>query len=251
LGASLSLIQPAREDSQDYLAIMNEIAKTGENSFRQLTERTDGFLDYFYQATPVNEIGLLNIGSRPSHRKKRDRSKQSVRAIGWVFAWAQSRQTLPAWYGIGHALAAWRADDPERLAKLQAMYHEWPFFRNLLSNAQMALSKSELTIAKEYAGLCNDPKVGERIYNLINGEYNRSIKQILAVANIDVLLEENPMLWASLNWRNAHLAPLNYIQISLLKRLRAEDEEKLQENRWMPPLLRTINAIAAGMRNTG
>ena len=246
--ASLSLVQPVAPDLPEYLTIMDELAHIGEQSYRGLTERTPGFLDYFYEATPVGEIGQLNIGSRPSHRKKQDRSKNSVRAIGWVFAWAQSRQTFPAWYGIGFSLATWCAGKPERLDTLQIMYRDWPFFRNLLSNAQMALSKSDMTIAKEYAGLCVDPETGKRVYGLIAGEYQHCVEWILAIANTKQLLEENPVLAASLQRRDAYLGPLNILQVFLLRQVRSVDTE---DNPWLKPLLRSINAIAAGMRNTG
>ncbi|WP_255211226.1 phosphoenolpyruvate carboxylase, partial [Methylogaea oryzae] len=220
LKASISLVQPVRQDRTEDLAVMAELARIGEHSYRELTERTDGFLDYFYEATPVGEIGQLNIGSRPSHRKKKDRSKQSVRAIAWVFSWAQSRQTFPAWYGIGSALASWCAGKPERLQRLRAMYREWPFFRNLLSNAQMALSKSDMEIAREYAGLCPEPSTGKRIHDLIAAEYQRCEDWVLDVAEADGLLAENPELAASLKRRNAYLGPLNYLQATLLRRVR-------------------------------
>jgi phosphoenolpyruvate carboxylase len=227
------------------------LAHIGEQSYRDLTERTPGFLDYFYEATPVGETGQLNIGSRPSHRKKQDRSKNSVRAIGWVFAWAQSSQTFPAWYGIGFSLATWCAGKPERLETLQTMYRDWPFFRNLLSNAQMALSKSDMGIAKEYASLCVDPDTGQRVYGLIASEYQRCVEWILSIANAKQLLEENPVLAASLHRRDAYLGPLNYLQVFLLRQVRSVDIENSEDNPWLKPLLRTINAIAAGMRNTG
>ncbi len=251
LKASLNMIRPHEEDRKDYLGIMDELAEIGERAYRGLTENTAAFLDYFYEATPVREIGMLNIGSRPSHRNQQDRSKASVRAIAWVFAWAQSRQTLPAWYGIGTALETWRQSDPSRLAKLQKMYQEWPFFRTLLSNAQMALSKSDLSIAKEYAALCENPETGNEVYRLISEEYGRASRQILNVANINVLLEENPSLAISLQRRNPYLDPLNYIQVALLRRLRSDAGTDPRESRWLAPLLRSINAIAAGMRNTG
>jgi len=117
--------------SEENMSIMREIMTYGENSYRQLTDNTEGFLDYFYEATPVSEIALMNIGSRPSHRKPGDRSKSSVRAIGWVFGWAQARQTLPAWYGIGTALQQWIGDDDSRLQKLRDMYQRWPYFKAL------------------------------------------------------------------------------------------------------------------------
>jgi phosphoenolpyruvate carboxylase len=251
LKASVSLVQPMPRDRPEDLAVMDELARIGEHSYRELTERTPGFLDYFYEATPVAEIGGLNIGSRPSHRKKGDRSKNSVRAIGWVFSWAQSRQTFPAWYGIGLSLSIWCADKPERLEKLRQMYRDWPFFRNLLSNAQMALSKSDMDIAKEYASLCVDPDTGERVYGLITSEHRLSVDWILEVADTNRLLAENRALADSLHRREAYLGPLNYLQVFLLRKVREIDPNNPTENPWMKPLLRTINAIAAGMRNTG
>ena len=251
LKASVSLVQPVPRDRPEDLAVMDELAQIGEHSYRELTERTPGFLDYFYEATPVGEIGGLNIGSRPSHRKKGDRSKNSVRAIGWVFSWAQSRQTFPAWYGIGVSLSTWCSDKPERLEKLRQMYRDWPFFRNLLSNAQMALSKSDMDIAKEYAGLCVNPDTGMRVYGLIAREYRLSVDWILEVANTDRLLAENPALADSLHRRDAYLGPLNYLQVFLLRKVRTIDPINSDESPWMQPLLRSINAIAAGMRNTG
>lgn len=248
--ASISLIQPVEPDQADNLALMEELAQLGERSYRQLTEHTPGFLDYFYEATPVQEIGQLNIGSRPSHRKKQDRSKYSVRAIAWVFAWAQSRQTFPAWYGIGSSLESYCAGNPERLNALRELYKNWPFFRNLLSNAQMALSKSDMIIAEEYSSLCSDPEVGKRVHGLIASEHRRCVDWVLEIAECDQLLAENPELAASLRRRNDYLGPLNYMQAGLLRALN-EGEDANGQSRWMNPLLRTINAIAAGMRNTG
>jgi phosphoenolpyruvate carboxylase len=249
--ASLSLVKPVPQPADDHQAVMTELARLGETSYRGLTEQTDGFLDYFYEATPVSEIGRLNIGSRPSHRKQQDRSKASVRAIAWVFAWAQSRQTFPAWYGIGASLAGWCAGKAERLETLREMYRDWPFFRNLLSNSQMALCKSNMEIAREYASLCADPATGKQVWDLVAGEHQRSVDWVLQVAHIDRLLAENPPLAASLHRRDAYLGPLNYLQVSLLRRVRSLAPEDAAGSPWMKPLLRTINAIAAGMRNTG
>jgi phosphoenolpyruvate carboxylase len=251
LKSSVSLIKPVAKDKPEYYKVMTELSRIGENGFRELTERTQGFLDYFYEATPVSEIALLNIGSRPSHRKKQDRSKNSVRAIAWVFSWAQSRQTFPAWYGIGSSLATWCAGKPERLQTLQAMYQDWPFFRNLLSNVQMALSKTDMNIAKDYAGLCENKNTGKRIHHLVESEYQRCVDWILDVTSNQNLLEDNPILANSLKRRNSFLGPLNLIQVVLLRRLRCTEVEAGDINPWMQPLLRTINAIAAGMRNTG
>ncbi|MEJ2178854.1 MAG: phosphoenolpyruvate carboxylase [Gammaproteobacteria bacterium] len=251
LKASSNLVTASEPDRKDYLGIMDEFAETGENAYRDLTDNTEGFLDYFYEATPLNEIGMMNIGSRPSHRKKSDRSKSSVRAIAWVFGWAQSRHTLPAWYGIGSALEQYRNNDPTRLAKLQQMYQEWPFFRAMLSNTQMALFKAELDIAKEYSKLCEDQTIGARIYQLIREEYERTILQVLNVTGQLTLLEDNKTLALSLTRRDPYLDPLNYIQVVLLKRYRDESLSEEEKQAWLNPLLRTINGIAAGMRNTG
>lgn len=249
--ASAHMLRPVAPDRAEYLGVMDEIARVGEDHYRLLTERTEGFLDYFYEATPVREIGLMNIGSRPSHRKAGDRSKGSVRAISWVFAWGQSRHAIPAWFGIGAALAAWRNADPVRLAKLQVMYREWPFFRTLLSNAQMALAKTDMGLAGEYAQLCEDQAMARRVFELIHAEFLRARSEILAVAGSRALLEENPALALSLASRNTYLDPLNSIQVALLRRIREMPPELQDESPWMEPLLRSINAIAAGMRNTG
>ncbi|MBI5462046.1 MAG: phosphoenolpyruvate carboxylase [Gammaproteobacteria bacterium] len=251
LKASRSLVQPAEQDRNDYLGIMDEIARIGEKAYRDLTDRTDGFLDYFYEVCPVNEIGLLNIGSRPSHRKQGNRAKTSIRAIPWVFGWAQSRHTLPAWYGIGLALETWRQRDPARLAKLQTMYQEWPFFRALLSNTQMSLFKAQMDIAREYTELAVDKDRAASIYENIRGEFQRTLTQVLNVANQKVLIQENPPLYLSLTRRDPYLDPLNHIQLTLLKRYRNEQLPDAERDRWLDPLLRSINAIAGGMRNTG
>ena len=249
--ASLSLIQDVAKPHEDHLQVMSELATIGERNYRLLTEQTPGFIDYFYESTPLSEISQLNIGSRPSHRKKHDRSKASVRAIGWVFSWAQSRQTFPAWYGVGTSLAEWACGKPERLQVLQSMYANWPFFRNLLSNAQMALRKSDPEIAREYASLCQDQLSAKRVWSLITAEYQTCVDWILQVARTETLLEDNPTLNSSMAWRDTFLGPLNHIQVSLLQRLREEDAGDSTPNPWVKPMLRTINAIAAGMRNTG
>ncbi|HFE39604.1 MAG TPA: phosphoenolpyruvate carboxylase, partial [Gammaproteobacteria bacterium] len=249
--ASTCLINPPSDDRKDYLGIMDHLVANGEQQYRTLTEHTEGFLDYFYEATPVSEIGLMNIGSRPSHRKKGDRSKNSVRAISWVFGWAQARHTLPAWFGIGSALENWRNNDPNRLVKLHQMYLDWPFFKSLMSNTQMALFKAEMNIAKEYSKLCEDPAVGEKIYRIVNEEYQRTVTQVLNVINCTELLEENPAFQLSLSRRNPYLDPLCHIQIKILRHYRKLEQGDHEKELWQAPLLRSINAIATGMRNTG
>ena len=251
LKASRVVIQSAVEDRHDYMRVMDEITRLGEHSYRDLIDETAGLFDYFYEVTPVTEIGLLNIGSRPSHRKQQDRSKSSIRAIPWVFGWAQSRHTLPAWYGLGTALESWCNHDPARLALLQKMYQDWPFFRSLLDNIQMALFKGDMTIAHEYTRLASDHKLAENIYGKIRAEYQRTVTQVLSICGTLQLLEDNPSLGLSLFRRNPYLDPLNNIQVTLLARYRNTDLTNAQRERWLKPLLRSINAIASGMRNTG
>ena len=251
LKASRSLIMPPGRDNEEYLDIMQQLADNGEQVYRDLTDNTPGFLDYFYEATPVSEIGLMNIGSRPSHRKKGDRSKSSVRAIAWVFGWAQSRHTLPAWYGIGSALKMWLNGKVNGMQKLQEMYRAWPFFRALLSNTQMSLFKAEMGIAEEYAELAHNPEQARVVYTRISSEHRDTTANVLEVAQLGSLLEETPVLALSLSRRNPYLDPLNHIQITLLKRYRNENQDEATRTMWLEPLLRSINSIATGMRNTG
>jgi phosphoenolpyruvate carboxylase len=251
LKASTSLVRAQKQDCRDFLSIMDKLAGDGEAAFRNLTDRTPGFIDYFYETTPLNEIGLLNIGSRPSHRKKGDRSKASVRAIAWVFGWAQSRHTLPAWFGIGTALHSWRDNDPQRLAILQRMHREWPFFRALLSNTQMALFKADMSIAARYAGLAENQETADAIYRTICDEHARTVSAVLDIAGTTSLMQETPQLALSLARRNPYLDPLNHIQVLLLQRCRDEGLPQAERDAWLNPLLRSINAIAGGLRNTG
>jgi phosphoenolpyruvate carboxylase len=248
--ASRCLIADPPQDRKDYVGIMDELARYGEKAYRGFVNGTPGALDYFYEVTPLDAIALLNIGSRPSHRKRADRSLGSIRAIPWVFGWAQSRHTLPAWFSIGTAIERWRGNDVERLAKLQKMYQEWPFFRALLSNTQMALFKAELDIAHQYIRLAHDRDQAERIYGIIRDEYERTVTQVLNLSGLHELMEETPELRVSLARRNIYLDPLNHIQAFLLERYRGEEAAEEREQ-WLDPLLRSINAIAAGMRNTG
>jgi len=251
VSASTGLIRKTKPDQASFQSNMQLLADQGETAYRRLTEQTPGFLDYFYEATPVSEIAMLNIGSRPSHRAKGDRSKSSVRAIAWVFGWAQARQTLPAWYGLGSALEDCCSGHKKRLKELREMYREWPFFRALLSNTQMALFKSRMDIAREYAQLCGNEEARDEVFDMIESEYRRTVKWISRVAQIDELLDDSPLLKTSLSRRDPYLDPLNHIQLELLQRYRGLDTRELDREASLDPLLRSINAIASGMRNTG
>ncbi|MFK5892703.1 MAG: phosphoenolpyruvate carboxylase [Pseudomonadota bacterium] len=249
--ASSCLIRKERDENSDHLQIMKGLSQTGESVYRRLTDDTPGFIDYFYEATPVNEIALMNIGSRPSHRKHGDRSKSSIRAIGWVFGWAQSRHTLPAWFGIGSALEDFIKAREGNLQELQKMYQNWPYFNSLMSNTQMALFKADMDIAMEYSELCEDQEEADLIYTMIANEYSLTVRNIFAVAQISSLLEETPILQLSLERKQPYLDSLVHIQLTLLKRYRNMNLTEEERDIWISPLLRSINAIASGMRNTG
>ncbi len=249
LKASRCLIEEPPEINPSYTEIMDELANEGERCYHDLVDRTPGFLDYFYEATPVREIGMLNMGSRPSHRKRGDRAKSSIRAIPWVFGWAQSRHTMPAWYGIGHALNVWSRRHPDQVHILREMNAQWPFFRALLSNTQMALFKSDMVIAEVYASLCEDQELAKRIHAKFEEELKLSKTLTLDIAGAKELLGETPSLALSLTRRAPYLDPLNHIQVTLLERYR--NPNCPDRDACLDPLLRSINAIAAGMRNTG
>jgi len=251
LKASLNLVEEPDKVDDRFLKAAADMAQLGERAYRGLIDETEGLIDYFYEATPVSEIGMMNIGSRPSHRKVLDRSKSSLRAIPWVFGWAQSRHTVPAWYGIGSALEQWVAGDNEKLSLLQNMYQQWPFFHSFLSNTQMSLFKAEMDIAHAYSSLCENQEQAEAIFGQIRKEYERAKDMVLKIAQIDSLMEETPNIALSLTRRNPYLDPLNYIQITMMSKFRDQSVSDEESERWLNPLLRSINAIAAGMRNTG
>ena len=235
------------KDESEYLKIMDSMAEVGERVYRDLIDDTKGILDYFYEVTPIDEVGSMNIGSRPSHRRRADRSRKSIRAIPWVFSWSLSRYTLPAWYGLGSALEKYVEDNAEEgIEKLRKMYSEWPFFYNLIENIQLALSKANMIVARDYASLCTDTESAEHIFSIIEEEYNKTVKYVLQVSNCKYLLENEPSQKLSLQRREPYLVPLNHIQVDLLRRKRAESEIDS-----LPIILRTISAISTGMRNTG
>ncbi len=234
--------------TNNFEEIMSEMSIVGEKKYRDLTDDKEGIMDYFYEATPVQELAELNIGSRPSHRKKTQRSKYSIRAIPWVFGWSLSRHTLPAWYGLGSALTQMIASDQSSMDKLKTMYAEWPFFRVLLDNIQMALAKSDLGIARDYSLLVKDRNAANQIIDDIEKEFEWTVQTLLRIVGSDQLLSDNTKLSLSLSRRQPYLDPLNYIQVMLLKAHREIPDEDTVN---LDPLLRTIHAIATGMKNTG
>ncbi|TCD46707.1 phosphoenolpyruvate carboxylase [Streptococcus sp. X16XC17] len=228
-----------------YRATMDDIVEDSYSIYRELVFGNPHFYDYFFAATPIREVSSLNIGSRPAARKTITEIS-GLRAIPWVFSWSQNRVMLPGWYGVGSSFKRYIDKAPENLAKLQKMYTSWPFFRSLLSNVDMVLSKSNMNIAFEYAKMCQDPEV-EAVFYPILDEWQLTKNIILQIEQNDSLLAELPFLRASLDYRLPYFNVLNYIQIELINRLRRGELSADQEN-----LIHiTINGIATGLRNSG
>ena len=246
--SSRFVVQPP--ELPQYEALFARLADAGEQRYRQLTDHTEGFYQFYSQATPVTEISLLNIGSRPAHRKKGLPSKTTLRAIPWVFGWSLARFTLPAWYGVGSALHS--VLDDEGLMK--EMNNCWPFFNVFISNIEMAFTKSEMSIAQAYSELCDDETLRKNIMKAVTDEHELTYSGLNTLLNQTSLLAHQQNLAASLQWRNAYLDPINYIQIELLKRARQKDvigDGNHGDLDVEDPLIRSINALAAGLRNTG
>ena len=243
-----SLIQPqVNAPNEAYLAAMEELSASAYAAYRGLVYETEGFEDYFWASTVISEIATLNIGSRPASRG-RTRRIEDLRAIPWVFSWAQCRLMLPGWYGFGSAVAAWVAAHPDKgIGFFRELYREWPFFRMLLSNMDMVLAKSSIAVASRYAELVPDETLRRTIFSRIRAEWQMSIDTLLAIMGHERLLQGNPLLERSIRHRFPYLDPLNHVQVELLKLHRAEgaDEQVLRG------VQLTINGISAGLRNSG
>jgi phosphoenolpyruvate carboxylase len=244
---------PHPEPPDEWLHALEELAAIARRHYRALVYDTPEFVSYFRSATPIAEISRLNIGSRPASRKRSDRI-EDLRAIPWVFSWMQSRHTIPGWYGIGAALEAFIKPedtlDSERLAMLQEMYLHWPFFRTVIDNAQMILGKADLNIAHRYAELVPDPTLAAQVFTAVEDEYTRAAEWLCRVAQIEQLLDNIPVLQRAIRRRNPYIDPLSYIQIALLRRLRADPEQPAHPELEDAVLL-SINGLAAGLLNTG
>ncbi|OAN42908.1 phosphoenolpyruvate carboxylase [Chloroflexus islandicus] len=238
----------ARQPEPEWLAAMEQMASTARTVYRRLVYEDPDFLTYFRSATPVAEFNRLRIGSRPVSRRQSDRI-EDLRAIPWVFSWMQSRHTIPGWFGLGSALAQFAEADPNHLHLLRAMYRHWPFFTTLLDNAQMIMLKADMGIARRYAELVPDQAIAERIFQQIEAEFHRTGRMICQITEYNDLLDNQPVLQRAIRQRNPYIDPLSYVQIELLRRLRAAPPEAQGELETV--LLMSINGIAAGLKNTG
>lgn len=231
----------------EYHRIMEELSLDAFAAYRKLVYETPGFTDYFFTATPIREIAELNIGSRPSARKPSNRI-EDLRAIPWVFSWGLNRTLLPGWFGYGSAVKRFIEREGETgLAQLQAMYKNWPFFRGLMSNMDMVLSKTDMGIASRYAELVADVELRERIFGAIEHEWETTVNMLFDVTKNTTLLQDNPTFARSLLTRTPYIDPLNHLQVALLERHRAGDNDEVVKR----AIHLTINGIAAGLRNSG
>ncbi len=231
----------------EFHRIVESLSADAFSAYRKLVYETPGFTDYFFAATPIREIAELNIGSRPSSRKAMD-NIEDLRAIPWVFSWSLNRAILPGWFGFGSAAKNFvEREGDAGLKQLQAMNQNWAFFRGLLSNMDMVLSKTDMGIASRYAELVTDEALRTRIFSEIEAEWERTVEMLFAITGASTLLEENPTLARSLTTRTPYIDPLNHLQVGLLQRHRdGDDNEKVKR-----AIHLTINGIAAGLRNSG
>jgi phosphoenolpyruvate carboxylase len=229
-----TLLAAATPEQEVDTTLLERLADRSRVTYRALSD-DPAFVEFFRAFTPVDELALLNIGSRPARRPSAEGYLASLRAIPWVFAWTQNRCLLPAWYGCGTAFAEAEIGD------LRALYRERPFFRTLVHNLEMTLAKSSMEIAAEYLELVADARIWQGIVD----EHRQTVASVLEIVEARDLLDRHPVLQESIRLRNPYVDPMNAVQVSLLRRYRGGDDAAV------PPLLRSIAGIAAGLRNTG
>ncbi len=218
----------------------SKLSQASMTAYRSLVYETPGFVDYFRAATPIAELAELKIGSRPASRTS-STAIEDLRAIPWVFSWSQSRVMLPGWFGFGSAVQGMD------MAELQAMGKEWPFFRTLIQNMEMIMAKADMTIARRYARLVPDANLGATIYGAIKDEWDKTKDAVLTITGQSDLLGGQPELDRLIRLRMPYVEPLNHVQIELIRRRRAGDDDPLVRE----GILLAINGVAAGLRNSG
>jgi phosphoenolpyruvate carboxylase len=251
-----TLLHPTKSAPKAFLDAAAQISEASFKAYRALVYGTPGFTDYFFEATPIREIAELNIGSRPASRKA-GRRIEDLRAIPWGFSWGQCRVALPGWAGFGSAIESWLAAGAsakgrkDRLALLQKMHKQWPFFRTLLSNLDMVLAKSDLRVAARYVELVEDKKLAKRIFSAVQAEWEKTHAMLSLITGEKERLAANPALARSIEHRFPYLDPLNHLQVELMRRYRHQRANDAGAERVKRGIHISINGIAAGLRNTG
>ena len=241
----------AAEPDPEWSAAMERLSATAQQAYRKLVYEDPDFIHYFRQATPIDEVADLRIGSRPAKREAGGRI-EDLRAIPWVFSWTQSRHGLPGWFGLGSALEREAAQQGERgRLRLVGMYRDWPFFRSLLDNAQISLGKSDLAVARLYDALADPPELRSRVFAAVAEEWRRTEETILATTGHAALLAGSPVLRQSIRLRNPYVDPMSFAQVSLLRRLRALPDGSPEREAVRRLVALSINGVAAGLQNTG
>ncbi|MUG98310.1 phosphoenolpyruvate carboxylase [Scytonema sp. UIC 10036] len=258
-----SLLRTGFDDIQPWNEIMEELAARSRKHYRALIYEQPDFIDFFHQVTPIEEISQLQISSRPARRPSGKKDLSSLRAIPWVFSWTQTRFLLPSWYGMGTALQEFLNEEPEEHLKLlRYFYIKWPFFKMVISKAEMTLAKVDLQMARHYVDELSEPEDKarlEKVFEQIASEYYLTRDFVLQITGHQRLLDGDPTLQRSVQLRNGTIVPLGFIQVSLLKRLRQARtnvtsgviHSRYSKGELLRGALLTINGIAAGMRNTG
>jgi phosphoenolpyruvate carboxylase len=248
-----TLLQPTKSATPPFLAAAAELSHNSMAAYRKLVYETPGFTEFFFDSTPIREIAELNIGSRPASRKATQQI-EDLRAIPWGFSWGQCRLTLPGWYGFGSAVDQFLAGEgtkgstkKDRLALLQQMDKQWPFFQTLLSNMDMVMAKSDLALASRYAELVGDARLRKKIFTAIEAEWHRTAAALGMITGDKQRLANNAALQRSIRHRFPYIDPLHHLQVELVRRYRAgQADERVQRGIHI-----SINGIAAGLRNTG
>jgi phosphoenolpyruvate carboxylase len=239
---------PRPAPDADDAALLQELGVAGRAAYRGLVYDDPKFLTYFHEATPLQWISELPLGSRPAKRTASPRI-EDLRAIPWGFSWMQSRHLLPGWFGVGSALAA-ALSRPGGLQRLQDLHRREPFFAVVLDSVSMALAKADLDIAGRYAGLCRDGRLAQHCYDRIAREFLRTRRAVLAIRKESAILQGSPALQRSIALRNPYVDPMSFIQVDLLRRVR-DAAEGPEREAFKRAILLTLNGIAAGLRNTG
>ena len=246
-----TLLQTTKPASADFLRAAASLSRTSMAAYRALVYDTPGFTEYFFDSTPIREIAELNIGSRPASRKASQKI-EDLRAIPWGFSWGQCRLTLPGWYGFGSAVHTFlnepgSKDRKDRLALLQKMVRQWPFFRTLLSNMDMVMAKSDLALASRYAELVGNVRLRKKILGAIEAEWHLTADALALITGHKQRLANNSALQRSIRHRFPYIDPLHHLQVELVRRYRAgQTDERVRRGIHI-----SINGIAAGLRNTG
>ncbi len=233
------------EPPEEAVSALGALSEPAARAYRALVHDDPHFLPFFRQFTPIDELALLEIGSRPARRPTGADDFAALRAIPWVFAWTQNRCLLPAWFGCGTAFAS------VSRRELRSLYRAFPFFRSLVANLEMTLAKSSLDIAEGYLELVESGSERERIFDAIASEHERAVAAVLAIVGERELLDRQPVIQRSIRLRNPYVDPMNAIQIELLRRFRSRDASDADREALLRPLLRSIAGIAAALRNTG